>query len=80
VPLADDQVEKLRQQLHRAFQREPVLQLRVDPDLLGGVVVRVRDWVYDGSLRTSLLNMHDQLIESSKHELQNRRDRFYSAV
>jgi F-type H+-transporting ATPase subunit delta len=80
APLPDDQVEQLRQKLRGAFQREPVIQLRVDPELLGGVVVRVRDWIYDGSLRTSLLNLHDQLIENSKHELQNRRDRFYSAV
>jgi F-type H+-transporting ATPase subunit delta len=80
TPLADDQVEQIRQKLRGAFQREPVLQLRVDPDLLGGVVVRVRDWIYDGSLRTSLLNLHDQLIENSKHELQNGRDRFYSPV
>jgi F-type H+-transporting ATPase subunit delta len=78
APLADDQVEQLRQKLRGAFQREPVLQLRVDPALLGGLVVRVRDWIYDGSLRSSLLNLHDQLIENSKHELQNRRDRFYS--
>jgi F-type H+-transporting ATPase subunit delta len=80
APLGDDQVEQLRQKLRGAFHCEPVLQLQVDPALLGGLVVRVRDWVYDGSLRTSLVNIHDQLIENSKHELQNGRDRFYSPV
>jgi len=78
VPLDEDQQERLRQQLREAYRREPVLQTRVDPDLLGGLVVRVGDWVYDSSVRTRLEMIRDQLIERSSHEIQSGRDRFCS--
>jgi F-type H+-transporting ATPase subunit delta len=76
VPLADEQQDRLRDQLRRAFQREPVLETRIDPDLLGGLVVRVDDWVYDASIRTRLSDLRKQLIERSTHEVQSGRDRF----
>ena len=47
--------------------KEPVLTLRVDPDLLGGLVVRVGDWVYDAIVRTRLENVRKQLIERGSH-------------
>ena len=34
----------------------------VDPSLLGGVVARVGSTVYDGSVRTQLKKMRDQLV------------------
>ncbi len=76
VPLPDDQQERLRQELRAALRREPVLQTRVDPDLLGGLVVRVDDWVYDASVRSRLDNLRKQLIERSSHEIQSGRNRF----
>jgi F-type H+-transporting ATPase subunit delta len=80
VDLPQDQRERLIGQLRAAFQREPILYTRVDPDLLGGLIVRVGDWVYDGSLRTRLNTIRNQLIERSSHEIQSRRDRFSTAI
>jgi F-type H+-transporting ATPase subunit delta len=79
VPLQDDQQERLRNELRQAFQREPILETAIDPDLLGGMVVLVGDWVYDASVRTRLANLKNDLIERSSHEIQSRRDRFSSA-
>jgi len=76
VPLAEDQQERLRQEFRATFQREPVLELSVDPDLLGGLVVRVEDWVCDASVRTRLETIRNQLIERSSYDIQNRRDHF----
>ncbi len=67
VPLADEQRERLRHELRTKFGREPILSLRVDPDLLGGLVVRVDDWVYDGSVRARLERIRNQLIEKGSH-------------
>jgi F-type H+-transporting ATPase subunit delta len=70
APLAADQEERLRQELRARFKgREPVLVTRVNPDLLGGLVVRVGDWVYDASVRNRLALIRHQLIERSSHEI-----------
>ena len=76
VPLADDQANRLKQQLREALQLEPVLETAVDPELLGGVVVRVGDWLYDVSVRGRLESIRDQLVARSYYEIQSGRDRF----
>ena len=78
VPLQDDQQDRLRNELREAFQKEPVLETRVDPDLLGGMIIQVGDRLYDSSIRTRLDQIRNQLIERSSHEIQSGRDRFSS--
>ena len=51
----------------------------VNPDLLGGLVVRVEDTVYDQSVATSLVSLAERLKQRSIHEIQHRRDRLGSA-
>ena len=67
-------------QLRDLWQREPILESAVDPDLLGGLVVQVGDWLYDASVRTQLETLRNQLITRSSHEIQSGRDRFSSPV
>ena len=52
-PLPQAQVDELTSQLAREG-REVVLGTSVDPDLVGGVVVRLGDWRYDFSIRSRL--------------------------
>jgi F-type H+-transporting ATPase subunit delta len=66
-PLAHDQQERLQNELRAKFNREPILSVRVDPELLGGLVVKVDDWVYDGSVRARLERMRSQLIEKGSY-------------
>jgi F-type H+-transporting ATPase subunit delta len=80
VPLPGDQRDHLIQELRETFQREPVVEIQLDPDLLGGVVVQVGDWVYDQSVKSKLEDIRNQLIARSSHEIQSGRDRFSSAV
>lgn len=79
VAVPDDQLQRLKDELRQTFQKEPIVQTRLDPGLLGGVVVKVGDWLYDASVRTQLDNLRNQLIERSSYEIQSRRDRFRSA-
>jgi F-type H+-transporting ATPase subunit delta len=78
VPLADDQRQRLEQGLHNYFQMNPVLEMTVDPDLLGGLIVRIGDMVYDSSVRTQVEKIRNDIIARSSHEIQSRRDRFSS--
>ena len=76
LPLTEDQREKLRQELRASLGREPVLDVRVDPELLGGLTVQVGDTLYDASIRTRLEQIRNQLIERSSYAIQSQRDRF----
>jgi F-type H+-transporting ATPase subunit delta len=78
VPLTGDQLDRLKKELHDSFHQEPVLETRTDPDLLGGLVVQVGDWVYDASVRTQLENLRNQIMARSSYEIQSGRNRFSS--
>jgi F-type H+-transporting ATPase subunit delta len=78
VPLTDEQQQRLREQVRAAADRpaEPVLQTRVDPELIGGLVVQVGDYLYDASVRRRLDAIRNEILERSSHEIQSGRDRF----
>ena len=53
-PLTGDQVDALKQSLRQRIGREVNVELSVDPDLLGGLVVRLGSQMIDSSIRTRL--------------------------
>lgn len=55
--LGDAQVEALKKQLEALTQRSVVLETKVDPLLIGGVVAQVGSHMYDGSLRSQLAEL-----------------------
>lgn len=62
-------VKEVERHLSRVFEREVDAEFRVDPRLIGGMVVRAGDRVLDGSvrrrfqaLRRSLLDNHTQSV------------------
>jgi F-type H+-transporting ATPase subunit delta len=73
--LSNEQQERLKRELRENFKLEPILDIRVDPELLGGMVVQVGDWLYDGSVRTRLERLRNQLMAGSNY-VQDRRDQF----
>lgn len=78
-PMEDSQREAVLSYLRDHMQVKPLLVETVEPDILGGMILRVRDWVYDSSLRTRLLDIRNQLFERTSHEIQSRRDHFSTA-
>lgn len=54
VALSDEQVERLTAALSQVYDRSVQVQVEVDPDVLGGLVVQVGDEVVDGSLARRL--------------------------
>lgn len=78
VPLTDDERRRLCDDVRAVAQIEPLLFEKVDPAILGGLIIRVQDWVYDASVRTKLYGVRDQLVERSDHGIQSGRDRFGS--
>jgi F-type H+-transporting ATPase subunit delta len=76
VPLTDAERTRLCDDVRSVANIEPILEEQVDPEVLGGLVVRVGDWVYDASVRTRLDEVRTELIERSSHGIASGRDRF----
>jgi len=64
LPLRDDQAERLRAALARWLGTEVVLEPVVDPDVIGGIVVRVGDRTLDGTLRERLRRIQERITAS----------------
>lgn len=63
VTLSDEQLKRLKAQLDARTGKNVILTQRVDPSLLGGFVVRIRDTIIDTSLRHQLERLKQRLIE-----------------
>jgi F-type H+-transporting ATPase subunit delta len=61
-PLAEPDRERLRDAVKSRTGLTARLLERVDPGLLGGLVVRVRDAKFDTTLKTKLERLHDALL------------------
>ena len=61
VPLEDSEREQIIRVLTRLINKEVVLDSRVDPSILGGLVIKVGDRLIDGSTRTRLEGLGKQL-------------------
>ena len=65
APLEPFQEEALSRGLGQRFGGTVTLNTRVDPSILGGVVVRVGDLMLDGSVSGRLLALRDQLVRAA---------------
>ena len=60
-PLTDAQRQSLEQELRTAMGSKVTLDTRVDPSLLGGMIVKVGSRMVDSSLRTKLQRLEISL-------------------
>ncbi len=65
APLTPDEVQALTARLEQSTGGTIVLDVQVDPSLLGGLVVRVGDRLIDGSVRGRLERLRNQLISGA---------------
>jgi F-type H+-transporting ATPase subunit delta len=79
-PLDAAAEQSIIQALQTRSNLQPILEKQVHPELIGGIVLRVGDRVYDGSIATQLEKLREKMLTRSVHEIQSRRDRFSSAV
>ena len=67
-PLRAEQEEELKQSLSRMLDKKVTLQVTVDEALLGGLVVRIEDRMFDGSLRSRLTGLTERMQKMSINE------------
>ncbi|MBN2192236.1 MAG: ATP synthase F1 subunit delta [Polyangiaceae bacterium] len=64
TPLSEGDAQRLVQVLEGGARRRVVLERRLDPTLIAGVITRIGDKVIDGSLRGRLDALERRLLES----------------
>ena len=62
-PLDATQLSEIIMALEKLSGKKVAVTRREDPNLLGGVVAKLGDTVYDGSLRTQLRTLRDELTK-----------------
>jgi F-type H+-transporting ATPase subunit delta len=65
VSLSVAQQARLQEILGEMLQKKVVLEVKVDPEIMGGIVVRVGDQVIDGSVRMRLLGLRQRLAQQA---------------
>jgi F-type H+-transporting ATPase subunit delta len=65
-PLSDAYYDRLTEKLKRVTDRKVVLVKKQDPSLIGGVVTRVGDQVFDGSLSNRLSELRETLLANGE--------------
>jgi F-type H+-transporting ATPase subunit delta len=63
IPLDEPGLDALSGALSAALRKDVILAASTDPSILGGVVARVGNLVFDGSLRTQLDRMRETLTK-----------------
>ena len=71
-PLDDGQAEQLRHRLQQAFSAEIRMRTRVDANILGGLIVRVGDTLYDASVEGRLRQMQRRTREHAEAAVRSR--------
>jgi F-type H+-transporting ATPase subunit delta len=66
VELAPDRLLALEHGLQQATGRKVVLESKVDPSIIGGVITRLGSTVYDGSVTTQLQKLKQSLVDANQ--------------
>jgi F-type H+-transporting ATPase subunit delta len=78
--LNDTLRNELASRLQKTLGKQPIVKLRIDPSLIAGIVVRIGDRVYDGSVRSQLESARKAMIERATEQIETGPDRFISTA
>jgi F-type H+-transporting ATPase subunit delta len=77
--LDDDIRQTIEARVEKAIGMKPRCKVTVDAGLIAGIVVRVGDRVFDGSMLTHLENARRAMIDRATDQIETRSDSFVSA-
>ena len=66
MELAPDKLRALEQGLQQATGRKVVLESKIDPSIIGGIITRLGSTVYDGSVTTQLQKLKQSLVDANQ--------------
>lgn len=71
---------EIQDRLRKSLGGEPVLHVHVDPSLIAGMVIRVGDRVFDGSINTRLENTRRAMIDRITETIETSPEKFVAAA
>jgi F-type H+-transporting ATPase subunit delta len=63
TPLSAERTKAIEESLSKVTGKKVEISASVDPELMGGVVARIGSTVYDGSVKTQLTRMRQELVK-----------------
>lgn len=79
LKLDDAQRSAIRAQLKQAFGKEAVLEEQTDSALLGGIVLRIGDKVYDGSVLGKMQQLRQSVLSGVQRSMRTKFDSLVSS-
>jgi F-type H+-transporting ATPase subunit delta len=78
APLDDALRQEIQAMAQQALQTDPILRISVDPSLIAGIVVRIGDRVFDGSLATRINELRKTIVDRTVERIETRPEKFVS--
>jgi F-type H+-transporting ATPase subunit delta len=78
-PLEEAMRTEIEGLVRGALKTEPIVNITVDPSLLAGIVIRVGDRVYDGSVHTRFEHVRAAMIDRATEEIETQPEKFAQA-
>ena len=75
-PIDDGLSGRIAEVLRGTLKRDVELRCEVDAEIVGGLVVRVGDTVYDGSVSNKLARLREETIQKTVQQIREDSDRF----
>jgi F-type H+-transporting ATPase subunit delta len=76
APLDETLTNELLTRLRKHGTREPILRMTVDPDIVGGIIIKIGDRVYDGSLKTRFEMAKRAIIDRASDMIETKPELF----
>jgi F-type H+-transporting ATPase subunit delta len=78
--LDSDVLDHIRARIQKAINMQPIMNVKVDPSLVGGIMVRVGDRLFDGSLRTQLEHVRQAMIDRATERIETQPEQFLATA
>jgi F-type H+-transporting ATPase subunit delta len=63
VRLSDDLIEEIKERVRPLIKGEPVIYNSVDESIIGGVIIKIGDKLFDGSIRARLQEIKGEIFK-----------------
>lgn len=78
-PLSANSIARITEQLEAQLGQKVVLSTKVDPELIGGLVLQINDTVIDGSIANRLRRLRRETLDTAARQAREAMSRFTSS-